>query len=186
MLLCFILFCQAHPLGKPWPRRPERRPGGKKTLLWLRRIELETIMSNLTLTVFDLWLWWDASARTEGTEASLLFHSLSPLKGHEDQKRCLRTQRKEMTSQSSKMGRRRTQGTSGQFPRKVKDRLFLDTVSEHEDKSVARSSQRGFIKRKSCLTNLIAFYDETTTWMDEGRVVDGCPGLWKAFSWCFS
>lgn len=35
-----------------------------------------------------------------------------------------------------------------------------------------RSSQRGFMKRKSCLTNLIAFYDETRGWIVKGRAVD--------------
>lgn len=49
------------------------------------------------------------------------------------------------------------------IPKKVKECLILEAISEHEDKKVARSSQHGFIKRKSCLTNLIAFYDETTT-----------------------
>ncbi|KAJ7420724.1 hypothetical protein BTVI_20593 [Pitangus sulphuratus] len=40
------------------------------------------------------------------------------------------------------------------------------------DKEVIRSSQPGFITSKSCLTNLIAFYNYTTAWMDEGRAVD--------------
>lgn len=35
-----------------------------------------------------------------------------------------------------------------------------------------RSCQHGFTEGKSCLTNPIAFYHETTTWMDEGRAVD--------------
>ncbi|KAJ7395894.1 hypothetical protein BTVI_150446 [Pitangus sulphuratus] len=34
-----------------------------------------------------------------------------------------------------------------------------------------RSSQHGYTEGKSCLTNPIDFYDETT-WMDEGRAVD--------------
>lgn len=53
------------------------------------------------------------------------------------------------------------------------EHLILEAISIHmEDKKVIRSSQHEFTKGKSCLTNLIAFYDETTTWMDEGRAVD--------------
>lgn len=52
-----------------------------------------------------------------------------------------------------------------------------------EDKKVIRSGQHEFTKGKSCLTNLIAFYDETTTWMDEGRAVDIVYlGFSKAFN----
>ncbi|KAJ7402874.1 group 10 secretory phospholipase A2-like [Pitangus sulphuratus] len=39
------------------------------------------------------------------------------------------------------------------------------------DEKEIRSSQHGFTKGKSCLTNPIAFHDEATTWVDEGRAV---------------
>jgi len=41
-----------------------------------------------------------------------------------------------------------------------------------EENKIVRSSQHGFTKGKSCLTNLIAFYDAMTSWVDEGRAVD--------------
>lgn len=46
------------------------------------------------------------------------------------------------------------------------------------DKKVIRSSQHGFTNGKSCMTNPIAFYNETSIWMDEGhclpRLHQGC------------
>ncbi|KAJ7427560.1 rna-directed dna polymerase from mobile element jockey-like [Willisornis vidua] len=40
------------------------------------------------------------------------------------------------------------------------------------DDKVIRSSQHGFARGKSCLTKLIVFYDETTTWMEEEKAVN--------------
>ncbi|KAF4795794.1 hypothetical protein TURU_090066 [Turdus rufiventris] len=54
----------------------------------------------------------------------------------------------------------------------VMEHLNLEAISTYTEKKVIRSSQHGFTKGKSCLTRLIDFYDETTTWMDEGRAVD--------------
>ena len=50
------------------------------------------------------------------------------------------------------------------------EQLVLDTLSKKlEEKKVIRSSQHEFTKGKSCLTNLIAFYDVITGWVDGGR-----------------
>ncbi|CAM4696974.1 unnamed protein product [Lepidochelys kempii] len=41
-----------------------------------------------------------------------------------------------------------------------------------EERKVIRNSQHGFTKGKSCLTNLIAFYDEITGSVDEEKTVN--------------
>jgi len=59
------------------------------------------------------------------------------------------------------------------IPGKVMQQLILEAIIKQvEEKKVIRSSQHGFTKGKSCLTNLIAFYDDVTGWADEGRAVD--------------
>jgi len=53
------------------------------------------------------------------------------------------------------------------------EQLILEVIIKQvEEKKVIRSSQHGFTMGKSCLTNLIAFYDDMTGWVDEGRAVD--------------
>jgi len=53
------------------------------------------------------------------------------------------------------------------------EQLILEVIIKQvEVKKVIRSSQLGFPKGKSCFTNLIAFYDGMTGWVDEGRAVD--------------
>jgi len=59
------------------------------------------------------------------------------------------------------------------IPGKIMEQLILDVIIKQvEEKKFIRSSQHVFTKGKSCLTNLIAFYDAMTGWVDEGRAVD--------------
>ncbi|NXU46088.1 RTBS polymerase, partial [Drymodes brunneopygia] len=59
------------------------------------------------------------------------------------------------------------------IPGKVVEQIILEVISKHvEETKTIRSSQHGFTKRKSCLTNLTAFYDDMAEWVDEGRAVD--------------
>ena len=41
-----------------------------------------------------------------------------------------------------------------------------------QDNQGIRPSQHGFAKGRSCLTNLISFYDQVTHLVDEGKAVD--------------
>ncbi|CAM4541898.1 unnamed protein product [Lepidochelys kempii] len=53
------------------------------------------------------------------------------------------------------------------------EQILKESILKHlEVRKVIRNSQYGFTKGKSCLTNLIAFYDEITGSVDEGKAVD--------------
>ncbi|GAB0206590.1 mitochondrial enolase superfamily member 1 [Grus japonensis] len=79
----------------------------------------------------------------------LLGRSPSSLKGHGEQERCLKDWRKANITPVFKKGRKEDPGNY---------------------RPVSLTSIPG--KGKSCLTNLIAFYDGMTAWVDEGRAVD--------------
>jgi len=56
---------------------------------------------------------------------------------------------------------------------KIMEQLILEVIFKQvEEKKAIRSSQHGFTEGRSCLTNLIVFYDGVTGWVDEGRAVD--------------
>ncbi|CAM5077144.1 unnamed protein product [Eretmochelys imbricata] len=52
------------------------------------------------------------------------------------------------------------------------EQVLKESILKHlEERRVIRNRQHGFTKGKSCLTNLIAFYDEITGSVDEGKAV---------------
>jgi len=54
------------------------------------------------------------------------------------------------------------------IPGKVLELLILNVISRQmEEKEVLRSSQHGFSKSEPFLTNLVAFYDTNSGWVDE-------------------
>ncbi|KAK4830696.1 LOW QUALITY PROTEIN: hypothetical protein QYF61_012865 [Mycteria americana] len=53
------------------------------------------------------------------------------------------------------------------------EQIILSAIMQHiQDNQVIRASQHGFMKGRSCLTNLISFYDKVTRLVDEGKAVD--------------
>ena len=52
------------------------------------------------------------------------------------------------------------------------EQLILEAISRHmKDKKVFGRNQRDFTKRKSCLTNLVTFYNVMPGLVDKGRAV---------------
>uniref|UniRef100_A0A670IIX0 Reverse transcriptase domain-containing protein n=1 Tax=Podarcis muralis TaxID=64176 RepID=A0A670IIX0_PODMU len=59
------------------------------------------------------------------------------------------------------------------IPGKILEQIIKQTVCEHlERNAVITNSQHGFLKNKSCQTNLISFFDRITSLVDEGNTVD--------------
>ena len=46
---------------------------------------------------------------------------------------------------------------------------MMDFIIKHK---IINPSQHGFLKARSCLTNLLCFFEEITKWVDEGSPVD--------------
>ncbi|RMC10099.1 hypothetical protein DUI87_12897 [Hirundo rustica rustica] len=61
--------------------------------------------------------------------------------------------------------------TSG--PGKIMEQFILSLITQNlQDGQHLRPSQHGFRRGRSCLTNLISFYDQVTRLVDAGRAVD--------------
>ncbi|PKU34706.1 rna-directed dna polymerase from mobile element jockey- hypothetical protein [Limosa lapponica baueri] len=57
-------------------------------------------------------------------------------------------------------------------PGKVMEQIILSaTMWQMQDNQVMGPSQHGFMKGRSCLNNLICFYDKVTCLVDEGKAV---------------
>ncbi|KAK4831113.1 hypothetical protein QYF61_015416 [Mycteria americana] len=64
-------------------------------------------------------------------------------------------------------------GSLTSVPGKLMEQIILSAITRHvEDNQGIKPSQHGFRKSRSCLTNLISFYDKVTRLMDEGKAVD--------------
>ncbi|KAK4818428.1 hypothetical protein QYF61_012962 [Mycteria americana] len=59
------------------------------------------------------------------------------------------------------------------MPGKLMEQIILSAIPQHvEDNQGIKPSQHGFMKGRSCLTNLISFYNKVTRLVDEGKAVD--------------
>jgi len=53
------------------------------------------------------------------------------------------------------------------------EQFILSELTGHvKDNQGIRPSQHGFMKGRSCLTNLVSFYDQVTRLVEEGKAVD--------------
>nr|XP_048714325.1 alpha-1,3-mannosyl-glycoprotein 4-beta-N-acetylglucosaminyltransferase A isoform X3 [Caretta caretta] len=100
------------------------------------------------------------------------------LKTHGDRGKSWKTGKRLMVVPIFKKGKKDDPGnyrpiSLTSVPGKIMEHVLKESILKHlDERKVIRNSQHGFTKGKSCLTNLIAFYDEITGSVDEGKSVD--------------
>lgn len=58
------------------------------------------------------------------------------------------------------------------MPDKVVEQIVLRAITQQiQDNQEVRPSQHGFVKGRSCLTDLLTFYEQVTHLVDEGKAV---------------
>jgi len=58
-------------------------------------------------------------------------------------------------------------------PDKIMEKIILGVTEKHlKDSAVIGHTQHGFMRGRSCLTNLISFYDKVTHLVDQGKPVN--------------
>ncbi|GAB0205855.1 mitochondrial enolase superfamily member 1 [Grus japonensis] len=72
---------------------------------------------------------------------------------------------------------------------KILEQIILSAITQHiQDNKAIRHNQHGFMKVRSCLTNVMSFYDKLTRLVDERKPVNvayleiGCSWLGWAYS----
>jgi len=59
------------------------------------------------------------------------------------------------------------------MPGKIMEKIVLGVTEKHEsDNGVIGHNQHRVMRRRSCLTNLISFYDKVTHLVDQGKPAD--------------
>ena len=59
------------------------------------------------------------------------------------------------------------------IPGKILEKIIKQSLCKHlESNAMITRSQHGFVKNKSCQTNLITFFDQVTSQIDRGKAVD--------------